>query len=156
VRIAIRGKYSLLHAALFIAAIIGLTVPGSTWAQTLEVSAHFNQRRQVFRIDAADVSCATGTNDKKQVQTLYWGKRLDPADTLAATVPDPGTASFHPSVNTTKQEFVGSGGGLYVEPDLKVTFPERNRDLAALCLVRVSANRLNLMLKDAPRKVSSS
>jgi len=40
-----------------------------------------------------------------------------------------GSSSFDPSVDATPQEFVAWGGGLYVVPDLKITFPDGNRDL---------------------------
>jgi hypothetical protein len=34
----------------------------------------------MFRIDAADISYALGVNEKGELQTLYWGKRLRPGD----------------------------------------------------------------------------
>ena len=39
------------------------------------------------------------------------------------------TSSFDLPVNATPQEFVGWGGGLVIVPDLKITFPDGNRDL---------------------------
>ena len=38
-------------------------------------------------------------------------------------------ASFDPSYTTTPQEYAGWGAGLFVEPALKVTFADGNRDL---------------------------
>jgi alpha-galactosidase len=36
----------------------------------------------MFRIDAADISYALGVNEKGELQTLYWGKRLRPGDPI--------------------------------------------------------------------------
>ena len=38
------------------------------------------------------------------------------------------------SINITPQEFTGWGGGLVLEPSLKITFPDGNRDLVLHCL----------------------
>ncbi|WP_433984711.1 glycoside hydrolase family 36 N-terminal domain-containing protein [Tunturiibacter empetritectus] len=67
---------------------------------------------------------------------------------------DPGISSFDSSINTTRQEFVAWGGGLYVEPDLKVAFPDGNRDLVLQYVSHnVDGNRLRILLKDISREV---
>ena len=38
-------------------------------------------------------------------------------------------ASFDGSYTNTPQEYAGWGAGLFIEPALKVTFPDGNRDL---------------------------
>jgi alpha-galactosidase len=121
--------FRTLQAALLGIALLSLIAPRLVQAQSDKVSIRFNQQPQVFRIDAADMSYVLGINEKKQVQTLYWGKRLSNADSFAAAHATPGSSSFDLPINTTGQEFVAWGGGLYVEPDLKVTFPDGNRDL---------------------------
>src|SRR5580658_8714120 len=90
---------------------------------------HYDPATKVFRIDAADVTYVLGVNEKKQVQALYWGRRLGKDDLGAPAHSLPGSAAFDLPVNTTPQEFIAWGQGLYVEPDLKVTFPDGNRDL---------------------------
>ena len=109
--------------------LLGLILPALAGAQPNMASIHFDDQTRVFRIDAADMSYVLGINENKQVQTLYWGKRLSAGDTFAAPHSDPGLSSFDSSINTTRLDFVAWGGGLYVEPDLKVTFPDGNRDL---------------------------
>jgi alpha-galactosidase len=134
--------------------LIGLLAPGLGLAQSNESSIRFDKETHVFRIDAAAMSYVLGINEKKQVQTLYWGKRLSMADTFAAPHSDPGSSSFDPSINTTRQEFVAWGGGLYVEPDLKVTFPDGNRDLVLQYASHtIDGARLTLLLKDISREV---
>jgi alpha-galactosidase len=115
---------------------------------------HFDGQTQVFRMDTADMSYVFGINEKKQLQAIYWGKRLNLADTFAMPHSDPGVSSFESSINTTQQEFVGLGGGLYVEPDLKVAFPDGNRDLVLEYVShRIDGNQLTILLKDISREV---
>jgi alpha-galactosidase len=122
--------------------------------QTNETLIHFNGVTQVFRIDAADMSYVFGIDEKKQLQAIYWGKRLNPSDAFAIPHSDSGLSSFESSINTTQQEFVGWGGGLYVEPDLKVTFPDGNRDLVLEYLShRIDGTQLTIQMKDISREV---
>ena len=143
---------SLRFSVLLWLALMDFVVPGLAGAQSKDASIRFDKEAQVFRIDAADMSYVLGINEKKQVQTLYWGTRLSGADTFAHS--DPGSSSFDASTNTTQQEFVSWGGGLYVEPDLKVTFPDGNRDLVLQYVSHtIEGNRLTLLLKDISREV---
>jgi len=145
---------SLRSSVLRWTAIVGLAVPGLAGAQSKDASIRFDKETQVFRIDAADMSYVLGINEKKQVQTLYWGKRLSKEDAFAAPHADPGSSSFDSSTNATQQEFVAWGGGLYVEPDLKATFPDGNRDLVLQYVSHaIESNRLTILLKDISRSV---
>src|SRR6185437_860073 len=109
----------------------------------------FNPATHVFRIDAADMTYVLGVNENQQIQALYWGSRLAPSDQFATAKSAPDVASFDPSIDTTPQEFVGWGGGLYVEPDLKITFPDGNRDLALQYVsYQISGNELAIVMKD--------
>src|SRR5271170_7969776 len=119
---------SSISVALWIA-FIGLMIPAAINAQSKSTSIRFDEQTQVFHIDAADMSYVLGINEKKEIQTLYWGKRLNAADSFGVTHSASGLSGFDSSINTTQQEFTGWGGGLYVEPDLKITFPDGNRDL---------------------------
>jgi alpha-galactosidase len=133
-------------------ALMGFAFPGLARSQSKDASIRFDKETQVFRIDAADMSYVLGINEKKQIQTLYWGKRLSGADIFAHS--DPDTSSFDASTNTTQQEFVSWGGGLYVEPDLKVTFPDGNRDLVLQYVSHtIEGNQLTILLKDISRQV---
>ncbi|WP_183809936.1 alpha-galactosidase [Tunturibacter empetritectus] len=135
-------------------ASVNIVAPRFVQAQSNDAAIRFDSRTQVFRIDAADMSYVLGINDKKQVQTLYWGKRLSAADNFAMAHSDPGMSSFDSSINTTRQEFVAWGGDLYVEPDLKVTFPDGNRDLVLQYVSHnVDGKRLKILLKDISREV---
>jgi alpha-galactosidase len=134
--------------------LLGLILPALAGAQPNMASIHFDDQTRVFRIDAADMSYVLGINEKKQVQTLYWGKRLSAAETFAAPHSDPGLSAFDSSINTTRLDFVAWGGGLYVEPDLKVTFPDGNRDLVLQYVSHtIEGDHLTILLRDISRDV---
>jgi len=68
-------------------------------------------------------------NERGELQSLYWGSRRAPGDTVPAAKADTGSASFDPSTGSTPQEYPAWGSALYTEPALKVSFPDGNRDL---------------------------
>src|SRR5277367_1408204 len=141
-------------AILLYTVLIGSVASLSAWGQANVASIVFDNRTQVFRIDAADMSYVFGVNEKKQLQTLYWGKRLSAADTFAAPHSGDDRSGLDTSISMTQQEYTGWGGGLYIEPDLKVTFPDGNRDLVLKYVNHtIEGNRLILRLKDISREV---
>jgi len=87
--------------------------------------AHFDEATHVFRLDGAGVSYAFGVNERGELQTVYWGRRLMPTDTF----PRPHSINRAFEMTDTPEEFPGWGGGRYSEPALKVTFANGNRDL---------------------------
>ncbi|XWK65627.1 alpha-galactosidase [Tunturiibacter gelidiferens] len=146
----LRLRFIVLFCMVFVGALRPLFAAGQSNAALI----HFDGQTQVFRIDAGDISYVLGINEKKQLQAIYWGKRLSTADAFAMPHSDPGLSSFESSSNTTQQEFVGWGGGLYVEPDLKVTFPDGNRDVVLQYVShRIDGSQLTILLKDVSREV---
>jgi alpha-galactosidase len=122
-------------------------------AQTQAASIDFDATTHVFRMDAAQVSYVLGLNEAGELQTLYWGKRLPKSDRFSAAK-QPGASAFETPVATTPQEFVGWGGGLFVEPDLKITFPDGNRDLVLKYASHsIDGNRLFIVMKDIQLEV---
>ncbi len=117
-------------------------------------TVRFDEASQTFRIDAADTTYVLGINPEKRVQALYWGKRLGAGDRFPAAKQMPEAAAFDSPITTTPQEFVGWGGGLFVEPDLKITFPDGNRDLALQYVSHtITGQTLRLVMKDVSREV---
>ena len=122
-------------------------------AQPAAPSMQFDVASKVFRIDAADTSYVMGINEQGALQALYWGKRLAASDRFAPAKAKPGF-SFDLSRTATPQEFVGWGGGLYVEPDLKITFPDGNRDLVLKYVSHsITGDVLRIVMKDIERDV---
>ena len=114
----------------------------------------YDDTTKIFRSDAADTSYIIGINESGQVQTLYWSKRLSVSDHFAAAKSLAGSSSFDPSSSVTPQEFLGWGGVIYIEPDLKISFPDGNRDLVLkYASHRFDGDQLLITMKDVSREV---
>jgi alpha-galactosidase len=111
----------------FTAALVLLAASLAACAQPATVS--YDAAAKVFRLDGGGTTYAFGVNARGELQQLYWGGRLGATDTIPQAVAMPGWASFDSSYSTTPQEYAGWGAGLFVEPALKVTFADGNRDL---------------------------
>ncbi len=110
---------------------------------------HFDAARKVFRIDSAGATYAFGINDAGQLQSLYWGERIGLDDHLAAAHTMAGIASFDGAETTTPNEYAGWGGGLYVEPALKASFADGNRDVVLTYVSHsIRGNELTVRMKD--------
>ncbi|HEY3707467.1 MAG TPA: alpha-galactosidase [Terracidiphilus sp.] len=92
-------------------------------------AARFDMGTKEFRLDGGNVTYVFGVNPRGELQQMYWGARLADSDKLSPAQPMREVASFDPPYSTTPQEYVGWGAGLYVEPALKITFADGNRDL---------------------------
>jgi alpha-galactosidase len=130
-----------------------------SWPATAQSTAdiRYDETARTFRLEAADVSYVLGVNQEGELQSLYWGQRLRPADPIPAAQVDKGTSSFELPVNATPQEYVGWGGGLVVVPDVKITFPDGNRDLALRYVshsININNNTLSIAMRDISRDVT--
>jgi alpha-galactosidase len=115
---------------------------------------HFDELSKVFRIDAGGVTYAFGINNVDELQTVYWGRQLRSEDKLPSTMAKPEAASFDSSTSTTPNEYAGWGGGLYVEPALKVSYPDGNRDLVLHYVSHtIQGDELTITLKDIDRNL---
>jgi alpha-galactosidase len=93
-------------------------------------------------------------NPRGELQQLYWGGRLAATDSFAQAAPLPEWASFDSSFTNTPQEYAGWGAGLFIEPALKVSFADGNRDLVLHYQSHtVTANGFDIVLKDISREV---
>jgi len=114
----------------------------------------YDATAKVFRLDGGNVTYAFGVNARGELQQLYWGGRLGATDRIPAAVPKREAASFDSSYTTTPQEYAGWGSGLFVEPALKVTFTDGNRDLVLHYDHHENAtDGFNIVLKDIKRQV---
>ena len=126
----------------------------SAFAEDLPASIHYEVDSRIFRIDAGGSSYVFGVNEKGELQSIYWGRKLAASDQFPAAHSLPPRASFTASVNGTPQEFTGWGGGLYNTPDLKVTFPDGNRDLELRYVSHtIEGPELKVVMKDIAREV---
>jgi alpha-galactosidase len=132
---------------------IALTVCGATADESKAMIGYDSQTR-VFRIDAANMSYAFGINERGELQPLYWGSRVGANDAIQPARAFAERASFDLTTTTTPQEFAGWGAELFVEPALKITFPDGNRDLVLHYVAHtIDGNSLRVSLKDISRDV---
>ena len=117
-------------------------------------AVHYDNAKKTFRLDAANVTYSFGVNNLGELQQLYWGGRLGDADVVPAAVPKREWASFDSSHSNTPEEYAGWGAGLFVEPALKMTFADGNRDLVLHYESHSDTpDGLDVVLKDVNRKI---
>jgi len=146
-------QFSSIVRRLFLP-LLTLCILASALPKRAYASALFDAKTNVFRLDGGDVTYVLGINTQGEVQTIYWGKHLPASEHFDAARSADGAASFDMPVNTTPQEFIGWGGALYVEPDLKITFPDGNRDLVLKYVSnKVDGNEVDILMKDISREV---
>ena len=116
--------------------------------------ATFDAATKVFRLDGGNVSYVFGVNERDELEQMYWGGRLGVGDRFSQAKAKWGWASFDSSYTTTPQEYAGWGAGLFVEPALKVSFPDGNRDLVLhYASHTMTASGVEVVLKDIERPV---
>ena len=124
------------------------------WTGQASAAARYDDRTKVFRLDGGDVTYAFGVNAQGQVQSLYWGGRLGDGDSPGQPVSIRDHSSVDLSVSVTPQEFPAQGGGMFVEPALKVAWPDGVRDVVLKYVShRQSDQGLVLRLKDIEREL---
>jgi alpha-galactosidase len=150
-----RCRHCTYLAIAFYVSLIGHVAPAPGQSAGAEPERiQYDETTHTFRMDGAGVSYVFGVNQKGELQSLYWGKRLQPGDPISPARADGGTSAFDLPVNATPQEFAGWGGGLVVVPDLKISFPDGNRDLVLHYLSHtIRDNTLTVSLKDIGRDV---
>ncbi|WP_420238457.1 alpha-galactosidase [Telmatobacter bradus] len=128
-------------------AFLALTTSLSALAQPTYDASH-----KTFRLDGGAVSYVFGVNPRGELQQIYWGGRLGASDALPQAAANPDWASFDSSVTTTPQEYAGWGAGLFVEPALKISFADGNRDLVLhYQSYQPTQNGFDVLLKDIDR-----
>ena len=144
------GKYLMFESSFQSHSLLS----ASFVAMAQSAAAAFDESTKVFRLDGGNVTYAFGVNARGELQQLYWGGRLGATDRIPQAVPAREWASFDSSYTNTPQEYAGWGAGLFVEPALKVTFADGNRDLV-LHYERheITSDGFNVVLKDIKREV---
>jgi alpha-galactosidase len=132
-------------------ALVGLCVSNAAIAQDV---FHYDSQTRVFRIDTTRTTYAFGVSPDGLLQSIYWGGRVGLNDPLPRAHPAGDWIPFETSADVTPQEYGGWGGGMYVEPALKVSFPDGNRDLCLkYAMHTLTADGLTVVLRDLSREV---
>jgi alpha-galactosidase len=132
-----------LRIATILCALLCLPV----WSQ--QPAFHFDMGTRTFRIDAGQMTYAFGVDETGRLQSLYWGAAILPTDTLSTAHLGTDWPPFESDAGRVPQEFGAWGGGMYVEPALKVSFPDGNRDLVLRYRSHtITPDLLSVVLKD--------
>jgi alpha-galactosidase len=134
--------------------LAGLSLAALAPIAAAQTSIRFLEKPKLFLLDDGKITYVFGVNEQNALQHVYWGKRVARvADFSAARVAGE-WASFDGGPTRTPQEYPGWGAGLYVEPSLKITFPDGNRDLVLKYVEhKIEASRLTVTLKDIEREL---
>ncbi len=112
--------------------------------------------RKLWVIDTGKSTYVLGVNQRNELQHVYWGSPLLRDADLRPAHAGEGSASFDSSESRTPEEYPSWGGMRYVEPAVKVTFPDGVRDLVLKyqsASVQSTENVLQIRLKDIQRDV---
>ena len=140
------GRWIVTALLATVQPLVGISTPAQEKVQ-------FQADEKVFRMDGGETTYAFGVNEAGELQTVYWGARVSPQDRFQAPRRGPEAASFDPPVNTTQEEYAGWGAGLYVEPALKVSFGNGNRDLELRYVSHgITGDGITVTLKDVSRR----
>jgi alpha-galactosidase len=104
--------------------------------------------KKLWVLQSGAATYAFGVNERGELQHLYWGNRIG-AEEFNSAHSLPEWASFDLSTTTTPQEYAGWGAGLYVEPALKATFANGNREVVLHYVEhKLKNDDLEITLKD--------
>jgi alpha-galactosidase len=106
-----------------------LMLVGRLTGQTPPPSVRYLDSLKIWVLNTARTSYVIGVNQENELQSLYWGERLQGDEGLAAAHTAHEAASFDSSETMTNIEYPGWGGRYYNEPALKVTLADGVRDL---------------------------
>ncbi len=139
-----------IFRALYAVAFV-ILVPLVVQAQP---SVRFLESSQLFVLAGGGVSYVFGINEQGMLQHVYWGKQIWREGDFTAAHSSPDWDVFDLTTTTTPQEYPGWGAGLYVEPSLKATFDDGNRDLVLHYVShQIDGTSLTVTLKDIERQL---
>jgi alpha-galactosidase len=151
----IRFRFASRVNVVFLSILVlmsGAVLCRSAWSQ--DEAFHFDPHTKIFRIDTRQITYAFGVDEIGRLQSIYWGAAISPTDPLSMAPPKRDWPPFETDTDLLPQEFGGWGGGMYVEPALKVTFPDGNRDLDLHYLSHtVRSTALSVLLKDIDQQL---
>jgi alpha-galactosidase len=109
----------------------------------------YQSDRRVWTLTAGEATYSFGVNETGELQSLYWGARISDQRDIPTAASLEGWASFDLPSTRTPQEYPGWGAALYVEPAVKVKFPDGNRSLALHYVSHsIRGNDLEVVLQD--------
>jgi alpha-galactosidase len=105
--------------------------------------------KKIWILETEGTSYVLGINERGELQQVYWGATLLRDDDLTAARMDPEHASFDSPETMTNLEYPAWGGRQYLEPCLKVTRADGDRDVVLkYTSYEIHGENLEIFLKD--------
>jgi alpha-galactosidase len=112
-------------------------------------SIQYSESRKTWLLTTRQTSYALGVAADGALRNLYWGAPLWRIDDLPTPAQQRDISSFDPRQMLENEEFPGWGGPRYLEPALKISRDDGNRDLVLhYASHRIQENDLDITLKD--------
>lgn len=112
-------------------------------------SVEYRPDRKLWILRTSVSTYALGVNQRGELQETYWGDALWRSGDLPAAGGGHELSSFDPAQSTEAEEFPGWGGTRYLEPCLKLTRANGDRDLVLhYASHQISGDELSIVLKD--------
>jgi alpha-galactosidase len=109
----------------------------------------WNAADRLWFLKTVTSSYVIGVNERNELQTLYWGGPIAREADFGPAHSTPDRSSFDPSATRTREEYPAWGGTRFVEPALKVTRADGDRDLVLKYRdQRLSGDSLEINLRD--------
>ncbi len=119
-----RGRRLASRAALSLLLLTALPVLARG-----EVPIRYIDSAKVWILSGGETSYVFGVNQRDELQSIYWGKRVWRDQDWTAAKSYPQWDGVDPSTNTTPEEYPGWGGLRFFEPCLKATLGGGVRDV---------------------------
>lgn len=105
--------------------------------------------QKIWALSTERTTYVLGVNEKSELQSIYWGKKLSRLDGVAAAHTARAASSFESPEGMTAEEYPGWGGMRYAEPCLKVALADGTRDLVLKYVSHeIRGDALAIRLKD--------
>ncbi len=114
----------------------------------------YDASTRMFRLDGGAVSYVFGINANGQLQAVHWGGKLGAGDGFSALAAPRDHSAVDPAVSNAPLDYVGFGGGLALQPSLKVSYPDGVRDIVLTYdSHRLTDGAVVIRMKDIRREV---
>jgi alpha-galactosidase len=151
--LSLRSSQKSFLCGVVVSAVILVTtcLPAPMHAQTAVGSApvRYVPELKVWVLDTQRTTYVVGLNERNELQSLYWGEKLESDRDFASAHSQREHASFDSSETMTNLEYPGWGGLYFNEPSLKVTLASGVRDLVLKYVsYKINGDTLVIRLKD--------
>ena len=109
----------------------------------------YSEQKKVWLLHTDSSAYALGVNPRGELETLYWGGPVWRIADIAGATGGRGQSSFDPAQSNIREEFPGWGGTRYLEPSVKITRANGQRELVLHYSAHaITGDDLKIVMKD--------